>query len=164
MVSSSAKTVDAYLASLTPERREVISAMRSLVLKNLPKGYVEGMDYGMISYFVPLSRFPETYNGHALMYASLAAQKNFNSIYLMGVYGDETRAKRFKDGFVKAGKKLDAGKSCIRFKTLDDLALDAIAESIASMPVDEYVALYERSRLQTKAGAKKATVKKASSK
>ncbi len=164
MVSSSAKTVDAYLASLTPERREVISAMRSLVLKNLPKGYFEGMDYGMISYSVPLSRFPETYNGHALMYASLAAQKKFNSIYLMGVYGDEARAKRFKHGFAKAGKKLDAGKSCIRFKTIDDLALDAIAESIASMPVDDYIALYERSRLRTKAGEKKATVKKASSK
>ena len=124
MVSSSAKTVDAYLASLHPERREVSSAMRTLVLKNLPEGYVEGMDYGMISYSVPLSRFPETYNGHAL----------------------------------------DAGKSCVRFKTLDDLALDAVAESIASMPVDDYIALYERSRLQTKAGAKKATVKKVSSK
>ena len=82
----------------------------------------------------------------------------------MGVYGDEKRGKRFKDGFAKAGKKLDAGKSCVRFKTLDDLALDAVAESIASMPVDDYIALYERSRLQTKAGAKKATVKKVSSK
>lgn len=164
MVSSAAKTVDSYLAELPAERRAVISAVRDMVRKNLPKGYVESMGFGMISYSVPLSRLADTYNKQPLMYVALAAQKNFNSIYLMGVYGDAGRAKRFKDGFAKGGKKLDIGKSCVRFKTLDDLPLDVIGETIADVPVEDYIALYQRSRLQTKEGqrrAAKTAVKKA---
>ena len=146
MARSAATSVAQYLKSLPDETRAAISTIRDLVLANLPKGYVEGMEFGMIYYSIPLTRYPATYNGHALGYIGLAAQKNHNAIYLMGVYSDPVRAKRFKDGFVRGGKKLDAGKSCVRFKSPDDLALDAIAETIATLPVDDFIALYERSR------------------
>ena len=146
MASSAAKSVAEYLEALPAAKREAISTVRDVVLANLPEGYVEGMEYGMIYYSVPLTRYPETYNGHPLCYAGLAAQKNHNAIYLMGVYGDDQSAKQFKDAFAKSGKKLDMGKSCVRFKSPDDLALDAIATAIASMPVDAYIAMYEQSR------------------
>ena len=160
MVQSAEKTVAGYLDSLPDDRRKEIEAVRKVVLMNLPRGYEESMDFGMISYHVPATRLAETYNGHPLMYAALAAQKNFNAIYLMGVYGDDRRAKKFVDGFAKAGKKLDIGKSCVRFKRADDLALATIGETIGGMSVDDYVALYERSRLLTKAGQKKAAAAK----
>jgi hypothetical protein len=156
MVSSAAKTVDAYLQSLPADRRETISTVRSVVRKNLPKGYVELIDFGMICYCIPLDRYPETYNNHALCYAGLAAQKNYNSIYLMGVNGEGANAKKFKAAFEKAGKKLDMGKGCVRFKSVDDLELKAIGDSIASVPVDDYIAIYEKSRLQTKDGQRRA--------
>src|SRR5476649_186027 len=119
MASSRAATVQAYLAELPPERRKVVSAARDLVLRSLPEGYDEGMDYGMIYYHVPFSRLSETYNGHPLCYVGLAAQKNFYAFYLMGIYSDPARTKAFVDGFARAGKKLDAGKSCVRFNSLD---------------------------------------------
>jgi Domain of unknown function (DU1801) len=161
MVMSAAKTVDAYLASLPDDKRAAISSVRDLVLGSLPAGYVEGMGFGMINYSIPLSRYPNTYNGQALSYVALAAQKNFNAIYLMGVYSDAARAQRFKDGFAKAGKKLDIGKSCVRFKSPDDLALDAVAETIAGLSVDGFIELYERSRTtaQKARAAKKNAVK-----
>ncbi|MEO7771687.1 MAG: DUF1801 domain-containing protein [Gemmatimonadaceae bacterium] len=158
---STAKSVDDYLAALPADRRREIEAVRAVVLENLPRGYEESMGFGMIAYSVPKTRLSETYNGHALMYAALAAQKNHNAVYLMGVYSDEKRAKTFVDAFAKAGKKLDIGKSCVRFKRADDLALDAIGDSIRAISVDDYVALYEKSRLLTKAGQKKAAAKKA---
>jgi hypothetical protein len=156
MASSAAKTVESYLAELPAERRAIISAVRDMVRKNLPKGYVESMGFGMISYSVPLSRLADTYNKQPLMYVALAAQKNFNSIYLMGVYADADRAKRFKDGFARAGKRLDIGKSCVHFKALADLPLDVIGETIANVSVEDYIALYQRSRLQTKEGQRRA--------
>ena len=99
MVSSAAKTVDGYLRELPADRREVISRVRTVVRKHLPRGYEESMGFGMITWSVPLSRLAETYNKQPLMYAALAAQKNFNAIYLMGVYGDAERARRFTEGF-----------------------------------------------------------------
>jgi hypothetical protein len=156
MVMSSAPTVEKYLASLAPETRREIDAVRTVIRKHLGRGYEECMAFGMIGYVVPRTRLAETYNGQPLMYAALAAQKNFNSVYLMGVYSDESRGKKFAEAFARAGKKLDIGKSCIRFKRAEDLALDAIGDSIASLSVDDYVALYEKSRLLTKAGRKKA--------
>jgi Domain of unknown function (DU1801) len=159
MAASTAKTVEEYFASLPAERREVVRAVRAVVKKHLPKGYAEGMHYGMIYYHIPLSRFPETYNGQPLCYAGLAAQKNHFALYLMGAYGEPGSAARLKEGFARAGKKLDMGKSCLRFKRVEDLALDAIGESIASLSPDAYIALYERSRLKTKAGARKAGAK-----
>jgi hypothetical protein len=159
MVSSAARTVDAYLDSLPSDRREIISTVRDVIVRNLPEGYSETMDYGMIGYGVPLERFPATYNGHPLCYAGLASQKNHCSLYLMSAYGTGggEREGWLRDAFARAGKKLDMGKSCIRFKTLDDLPLPAIGEFIASVPADEFIALYERSREGTKSGQRAAT-------
>ena len=164
MVMSAAKSVDEYLASLPDDKRAAIGRVRDLVLRNLPAGYVEGMGFGMIYYSIPLSRYPNTYNGQPLCYAGLAAQKNFNAIYLMGVYSDAERSKQFKDGFAKAGKRLDIGKSCVRFKSPDDLALDTLAETIAGLSVEAFIELYERSRTsaQKARAARKPAVKTAS--
>lgn len=164
MVMSAAKSVDEYLASLPDDKRAAIGRVRDLVLRNLPAGYVEGMGFGMIYYSIPLSRYPNTYNGQPLCYAGLAAQKNFNAIYLMGVYSDAERSKQFKDGFAKAGKRLDIGKSCVRFKSPDDLALDTLAETIAGLSVEAFIELYERSRTSAPKAraARKPAVKTAS--
>jgi hypothetical protein len=146
MVQSAAQTVKGYLDELPKERRAVIAKVRDMIRRNLPAGYEEAMGYGMITYSIPLSRYPETYNGQPLMYVALAAQKNNYAVYLTGSYGDPTRAAKLKAGFKAAGKKLDAGKSCIRFKKLEDLPLDAIGEAIADIPADELIARYEKSR------------------
>jgi hypothetical protein len=160
MVSSAAVTPEDYLSSLPEERRAVMSQMRDLIRKNLPKGYVESMNWGMLAYEIPLDRYPDTYNGQPLGYVALAAQKNAYSLYLLGPYGDEPQLKKLQDGFAKAGKKLDMGKSCVRFRKPEDLALDAIAEAIASTPPEAYIAQYEavRSKMTT---AKKKAAKKA---
>lgn len=143
---SSAKTVAAYLKSLPAERRKVIAAVRKAILARLPKGYVETMNWGMISYEVPLKTYPKTYNGQPLSYAGLAAQKNTYAVYLMCLYVRAGGASWLKEQFRKAGKKLDMGKSCIRFKRLEDLPLDVIGKAVASTPLKEYVAFYEKSR------------------
>ncbi len=144
MVSSKASTPEAYLAELPPERRELVSRVRDLVNANLPEGYRETMAWGMICWGIPLERYPNTYNGQPLGYAALAAQKNHLSLYLNGVYASEERAQRLKQAYAAAGKKLDMGKSCIRFKKAEDLAEDAIAEAIRSVPPDQFIAEYER--------------------
>ncbi len=146
MASSKATTVEDYLAELAPERREVVTAVRQLILRHLPEGYRETMNWGMISYEIPLERYPNTYNKQPLGYVALAAQKNYYSLYLLGVYADSEQEVRLKDEFQQAGKKLDMGKSCVRFRKLDDLALDAIAHTIAATTPEEYIAHYEASR------------------
>lgn len=145
-MQSSALTVKDYIASLPPERRKPISTLRSLIRKNLPKGYRETMLYGMIGWVVPLSRYPDTYNGQPLCVAGLASQKNAMSLYLMTVYGHKETETWFKREYAKTGKKLDMGKSCLRFRKLDDLPLDVIAQTIARVPMEEYIATYERVR------------------
>jgi len=146
MPRSSATTPEAYLAELPSERRADIAAVRDVIRKNLPEGYGESMNWGMISYGVPLERFANTYNKQPLCYVGLAAQKNYNALYLMRVYGDKEQEKRLRDAFKKAGKKLDMGKSCVRFRKADDLPLDTIGEIVASTPVDTWIAVYESSR------------------
>jgi hypothetical protein len=141
MPRSSAPTVAAYLAGLTPERRAALSAVRTVIKRNLPRGYQEAMGFGMITYHVPLRRYPDTYNGQPLCLAALASQKNFATLYLMTVYGDPGLLKRLQDGFKNAGKRLDMGKSCIHFQKPDDLALDVIGAIVATVPVDKYVAI-----------------------
>jgi hypothetical protein len=143
MVQSRAVTVEEYLANLPEERRAIIATVRDVVRRNIPDGYREGMAWGMIMYFIPLERYPDTYNGQPLGYVSLAAQKNHYALYLMGAYMDAGRAAAIAAGFAKAGKKLDMGKSCVRFRRLDDLPLDVIGDVVASMPVDEYLRMYE---------------------
>jgi len=146
MPRSSATTPEAYLAELPSERRADIAAVRDVIRKNLPEGYGESVNWGMISYGVPLERYPSTYNKQPLCYVGLAAQKNYNALYLMRVYGDKAQEKRLRDAFKKAGKKLDMGKSCVRFKKAEDLPLDTIGEIVASTPVDKWIAVYESSR------------------
>ncbi len=138
MVMSKAKTVAAYLDELPEDRRSAIAKVRDVVRKHLPKGYTEEMQ-GMIVWAIPLKTYPDTYNGQPLCVAGLASQKNYNSLYLMAVYGDPKKEKELKEAFAKAGKKLDMGKCCVRFKKVDDLPLEAIGKIIASMPPEELI-------------------------
>lgn len=145
-MQSRAKTVAEYLKSLSEGQRKEVVAVRRVVRDNLPAGYVEGMEYGMITYAVPLKRYPDTYNGRPLTIAALAAQKNYNSVYLMSVYGDKSTERWFNEAYAKSGKKLDMGKSCVRFKRAQDLALDVIAETIARVPVEAFLKRVEAAR------------------
>jgi Domain of unknown function (DU1801) len=146
MVQSKAVTVAAYLKSLPAERRAVIAAVRKVIVKNLPKGYKETMNWGGISYEIPLKRYPDTYNGQPLGIASLANQKRHISLYLMGIYANDFDARWFKEAWQASGKRLDMGKSCVRFKTLDDVPLDVIGAAVARTTVDDFVAAYESAR------------------
>jgi hypothetical protein len=146
MVQSKAKTVQAYLEELPEERRAVVSAVRDVILRHLPKGYQEVVNFGMISYEIPLERYPDTYNGQPLGYLALAAQKNHYALYAMCVYANEERQAWLKEEFKKAGKRLDMGKSCLRFKKLEDLPLDVIGKIAASATPEKYIAGYEATR------------------
>lgn len=148
MFTGKAKTVSEYLRALPPERRAVLSKLRTVIKKSLPKGYEEAMNWGAITYAIPLKRFPDTYNKQPLCYAALAAQKSHFSLYLMAAYGNGDHAKWLASEFHKRGKKLDKGKACIRFKSIDDLPLDVIAESIRQIPVERYIEIYQMSRLR----------------
>ena len=141
-----AETVAEYLADVDPDRRAIIGAVRDVVLANLPVGYVEEIAWGMISYDIPLDRYPDTYNGKPLMYAALASQKRHCALYLTNVSADPARLEWFTERYRATGKRLDMGKSCVRFRTLDDLPLDLVAEVIAGTSVDEYLAAYAASR------------------
>ena len=146
MVISKATTVADYLAELPADRRAEIERVRDLINEAMPDGYREGIGYGMIGWVVPLECYPDTYNGQPLAYAGLAAQKNYNSLYLTCAYASKERTERLKSAFAAAGKKLDMGKSCIRFKRADDLALDHIRDEIASTRPEEFIKIYEEAR------------------
>ena len=145
-MGSGAGAVKQYLDNLPPERREVISAVRDVVNGALPDGYVEGIAFGMIGWSVPLERFPDTYNGQPLNYVGLAAQKRHHSLYLNAVYTGSVQEVEFRRRWAATGRPLDMGKSCIRFKRLEDLDLDLVAEVVASTSVDEFVQQYEQVR------------------
>jgi hypothetical protein len=123
-----------------------MQAVRDVVNANLPDGYVEGMHYGMIGWYVPLERYPHAYNGYPIGPAALASQKQYMSLYLVSVYSDPELEAWFRKAFADAGKKLDMGKSCVRFKTIDALPLDVIGQTIAKVPVDACIAQYEAAR------------------
>lgn len=146
MVTSNAKTVEEYLAELPPERRQVIAEVREIILENLPSGYTETMNWGMISYEIPLEDYPETYNRQPLNYVALAAQKNHYAVYMNSIYQDPEQEKILREGFEKIGKKPDMGKSCVRFHKLDNIPLNVIGELIASTPPEKLIAQYEESR------------------
>lgn len=145
-------TVSEYVASLPPERQRVVKQIRGFVKKHLPKGYKEQIGFGAIAYAVPLATLPDTYNGQPLCYAALAAKKNYYTLYLMNVYGDPKKKQWMADEFRKRGKKFDMGKSCLHFKSLDDLPLDVVGEVIASTPMEKYVAHYREARKKTARG------------
>ena len=125
------------------DRREAIEAVRRVILENLDKDYEEGIQYGMIGYYVPHRVYPAGYHcdpKQPLPFAGLASQKNHMSLYLMCVYGDTDHSKWFQDAWARTGKKLDMGKACVRFKKLDNLSLDVIAEAIRRVPARNYIA------------------------
>ena len=136
---SEATTVREYLAGLPADRRMAIAAVRKVIRANLPDGYEEAMNWGMITYQVPLRTCPDTYNGQPLMYAALASQKNHMAVYLTAIYMSEESRKSFETAYRATGKRLDAGKSCVRFRTLEDLPLELIAETVASLSVADFV-------------------------
>lgn len=153
MASSGAKTVEAYLASLPPERSEALAAVRRVILENLGAGFEEGMWFGMIGYVIPLSRYPDTYNKQPLGLAALASQKGYMAVYLMNVYGDPELKSWFEGEYARRGKKLDMGKSCVRFKRLEDVPLDLIGEAIARTDVAGYLARHEAARGATRSSS-----------
>jgi hypothetical protein len=155
-MQSKATTVSDYLASLPPDRRTAIEAVREVILANLDHDYEEGMQYGMIGYYVPHRVYPAGYHAdpkQGLPFAGLASQKNYMSVYLMGLYcgcvegvDDTALLKWFREAWAKSGKKLDMGKSCIRFKKVDDLALDVLGEAIRRLPAKKYIEVYEKGK------------------
>lgn len=145
-MKSNAKTVAQYLAELAPDRREAIQTVRSEILRRLPGGYVETMGFGMIAYVVPLDAYPDTYNKQPLMYAALASQKNHMALYLLAIYVSESHRERFEAAYAATGKRYDCGKSCVRFRRLDDLPLEVVGEAVASMSMDEFIAIVKSFR------------------
>lgn len=143
---SEAVTVEEYLAALPADRRDAIERVRQVILANLPDGLEEVMNWGMITYEVPLERHPDTYNRKPLMYAALASQKNHMAVYLSSIYVDDTARREFEDAYLATGKRLDVGQSCVRFRKLDDLPLGLIGETIGAVGVDEFIERYEGSR------------------
>jgi len=181
-MQSKAATVEDYLKKLPPDRRAAIETVRNVMRKNMDKKYQEGMGYGMMGYSVPHSIYPNGYHcdpKQPLPFAGLSSQKNYMSIYMMCLYnntGEEGWFRNAWDKVVKAGgaKKLDMGKCCIRFKKVEDLALDVIGEAIRRVPVKAYIEFYERAiqsmnkqaaaRREAKAGTTKPAAKKSSAK
>lgn len=143
---TTATSVKEYLDQLPDEDRKVLSAVRKTIKKYIPKGYAETLNWGMITYEILLKKFPTTYNKQPLMFAAIAAQKKHYGLYLMCAYVNPETTKGIEDAFKNAGKKLDMGKSCIRFKNVEDLPLEAIGKIISKISVDSYIEAYEASR------------------
>lgn len=150
-MKSDAGNVEAYLAELPGDRREAIAAVRDVILANLPDGVVESMNWGMIAYEIPLARYPDTYNGQPLMVAALASQKNYMAVYLQCVYSIAGGAERFEAAYRATGKRLDMGKGCVRFRTLDALPLDVVGEAVGSVDVDTFIRTFEEAQRAAKA-------------
>ena len=146
MARSTAATPDAYIAELAPDRAEDIRRVRALVNEALPAGYVERVSWGMLSWEVPLELSGLTYNKQPLVYVALAAQKNYNALYLNCVDASDERGARLRAAFEAAGKKFDMGKSCLRFRSADDLADEALRAELASTTPEMFVARYRAAR------------------
>lgn len=145
-VKSAATTVSAYLDELPTERRAGIEVVREAILTNLPAGYEEVMQWGMISYVIPLSRYADTYNKLPLALASLANQKNYMAVYLNNVYGDSGVESWFMESYRATGKRLDMGKSCVRFRMIEDLPVELIGQAVAQTSVEALIATYVEAR------------------
>lgn len=152
-MQSKATTVAQYLAELPEDRRAALTKVRKVIKQNLPKGYEEAMNWGMICYQVPLKTCPETYNGQPLMFGALASQKNHMAVYLTGIYMTEAGRKAFERAYRATGKGMDLGKSCVRFKKLEELPLELIGQTVASLPLDEFLASVEAAGQMRKKGA-----------
>ena len=147
-MQSTATTVEAYLNELPDDRREAVSKLRKIILKNLPEGFKECMGYGMIGYVVPHSMYPAGYHctpEQPLPFMNLASQKNFIALYHMGVYGSPELLKWFSDEYAKAGVgKLDMGKACIRFKKEENIPYNLIGELTAKVTPQKWIEYYEK--------------------
>jgi Domain of unknown function (DU1801) len=142
-------TVTDYLAALPADRREALEEVRKGINRALPKGYEEGMQFGMISWFVPLSTYPAGYGGNkkvALPVISVASKKGYMALHMICFYGQPALREWFVAQYAKSGKKLEMGQGCLRFKTLPQLALDVVEKTLARLPVKEYVAGYQAMR------------------
>lgn len=145
-MQSNETTVTGYLKSLPQERSAIVSEIRELVNKNIKSGFEENMRWGMISWEIPLEKYPNTYNKQPLNYCGLAAQKNNYSLYLMSCYVSISEGKEFEEAYKQSGKRLDMGKSCIRFKRIEDLPLPLIVKYIKRYSVKDFIQVYEDSR------------------
>ena len=157
-MTTKTKTVAEYLRSLPDDRRKAISAVRDVILSNLPKGYAECFQYGMIGYSVPHSLYPAGYHckpSEPLPYVLLGSQKNHMALHLCSVYGNTEAEQWFRKAYAATGKKLDMGKACLRFKKIDDLPLDVIGQVIARTPVKKYIACIEQALKQRATNRKK---------
>ncbi|MDX1963879.1 MAG: DUF1801 domain-containing protein [Pirellulales bacterium] len=157
-MQSKAQSVEAYLAELPLERREVVAAVREVVLANLDPAFVEGMQYGMIGYYVPHRAYPAGYHcdpAQPLPFLHLAAQKNYYSLYLFGLYTDAAAVEKFTAAWQKTGLKLDLGKSCLRFKKLADLSLPLIAKTIKGLSAKKFIKNYEAALRDRQGGKSK---------
>lgn len=147
-MQSKATSVEAYVAELPEDRQKIINEFRKVVKKNMPKGFQECMSYGMIGWVVPHSKYPAGYHCNPkdpLPFMGLASQKNSVNFYHMGIYGDPRLLKWFTDEHAKASpKKLDMGKSCVRYKKLEDIPFKLIGELAAKTSPDQWIAQYEK--------------------
>ena len=167
-MKSTATTVENYLAELPDDRREAIEAVRAVILKNLDPAIVETVQYGMIGYAIPHEVYPAGYHcdpKQPLPFLSLASQKNHMSLYLFCLYCGEEEVLSFQIAWEAAGKKLDMGKSCVRFKKLDDVPLDVVGKMVKRMTAKKFIKAYEESLnaprpTRKKTASKKATPKK----
>ncbi len=168
-MQSKATSVDEYVAGLPADRREAIQTIRGVIRKNLDRDLEEGMQYGMIGYYVPHRVFPAGYHcdpKQPLPYAGLASQKNHMSLYLMSVYcgcvgdSESDEARWFREAWTKTGKKLDMGKACIRFKRIEDVPLEVVGEAIRRVTAKHYIQEYQ----QALAGMGRGPAKKAAGK
>jgi len=149
MTQPSQQSPDEYIEALPEDRKAAISAVRSVILANLPAGYEETVQHGMLAYVIPLAAYPVTYNKLPLLFAGLASQKNYMTVHLMNIYGSPADEEWFVQRYKATGKKLNMGKSCVRFKTIDDLPIELIGEAVARTPVESYIKIYEDSRKKT---------------
>lgn len=164
MARSTASTPEQYLAALPPDRRILLGEVRELVRDNMPGGYQESVNWGAITWDVPLSVYPDTYNGQPMCYAALASHKTTATLYLMGAYSIPALRKRLEDGFKAAGKRLDMGKSCLHFKSMNDLPRGLIAEIIAAVPMSDYVARVRAAKAGAGGKAARKTARKTAGK
>lgn len=144
-MKSSATTVAEYLAELSADRRRALQAVREVILQSIDTDVEEGMQYGMIGYYIPHRVHPAGYHCNPkqpVPYAALASQKNYMSVYLMSVYADGPEEQWLRAAWAKTGKKLDMGKCCIRFKRLEDLPLDVLGQAIRRVPTKTFLQQY----------------------
>jgi len=146
VVQSKATTVDEYLDELEPDRREVVEAVLATIRASVPGGFEEGVLWGMVSWYIPLERYPDTYNGQPLSVAALASQKRHFAVYLNSIYADPELREEFERRYRESGKRMDIGKSCVRFRRLEDLPLELIGWAVGRVGVEQYIERYEASR------------------